>query len=154
MDDTRRIGSEWQGKLDDEAAIAHFIRTLLKAITPRDVAITALAEALAIPYGEAYRLWRDHPVVRAWRYACPCCGHRTLSQPRSFDICPVCFWEADPLQNAEPDYAGGANRLSLRQAQQNYATFGANETLALRYVRPPTPEERRDEDWRPLDSQN
>jgi hypothetical protein len=30
-----------------------------------------------------------------------------------FEICPLCGWEDDDIQNDDPDYAGGANKLSL-----------------------------------------
>jgi hypothetical protein len=66
------------------------------------------------------------------------------------DICPVCFWETDPVQSQDPDYEGGANRVSLRQAQMNYAAFGASEERFLRYVRPAHEGEARDEAWQPL----
>ena len=49
--------------------------------------------------------------------ACPCCGTRTLGRRKEYEICPVCFWEDDPIQDADPDYIGGANTLSLNQAR-------------------------------------
>lgn len=60
------------------------------------------------------------------KYACPCCGNKTLDEqpPGSYKICPVCFWEDDPLQFKDPDYEGGANGVSLRQAQKNFLEFG------------------------------
>ena len=61
------------------------------------------------------------------RFACPCCGYKTFfEKPNgSYDICDVCFWEDDSIQNDSPDYAGGANKPSLRQAQKNFMEFGA-----------------------------
>jgi hypothetical protein len=44
---------------------------------------------------------------------CPVCGEYTIDDP--FDICPACGWENDKFQNERPDFAGGANRLSLNQ---------------------------------------
>jgi rubredoxin len=40
------------------------------------------------------------------RYACSCCGYLTLDEqpPGTFDICPVCWWEDDPVQFDDPDY--------------------------------------------------
>ncbi|TPI26884.1 hypothetical protein FJW08_26050 [Mesorhizobium sp. B3-2-1] len=46
---------------------------------------------------------------------CPCCRSLVVSQPGSYEICPECGWEDDPVQTADPDYAGGANELSLNQ---------------------------------------
>ena len=76
------------------------------------------------------------------KYICPVCGYRTLGDSHGhFDICPVCFWEDDNLQCLDFDYAGGANRVSVNQARENYKKFGAKEKRVLPYVRPPRPEE-------------
>jgi hypothetical protein len=77
-------------------------------------------------------------------YRCPCCSFWTLERkpPGTFEICCVCFWEDCPVQFKDPDYTGGANRPSLRQAKANFKAFGASETRFLDKVRPPTPEER------------
>ena len=77
------------------------------------------------------------------KYQCPCCGFYTLEEPGgSFEICPVCYWEADAVQNENPDDAGGANRLSLNESRRNYQRFGACEEQFLQYVREPLPEEK------------
>ncbi|WAC40354.1 CPCC family cysteine-rich protein [Pedobacter sp. SL55] len=68
----------------------------------------------------------------------------------SYDICQVCFWEDDPDQLDNPNYEGGANRVSLRQGQRNFIEFGACELEMFRNVRQPTKEEQRDENWNPL----
>ena len=47
---------------------------------------------------------------------CACCGEGIISEPH--DICPVCGWEDDPVQNEDHDFAGGANRLSLNAYRQ------------------------------------
>jgi hypothetical protein len=39
----------------------------------------------------------------------------------SHDICGVCKWEDDPIQNNDPDYSGGANHISLNEAKQAFA---------------------------------
>jgi rubredoxin len=54
------------------------------------------------------------------RNACPVCGHRTLSERGTYEICSVCGWEDDPAQSSDPDLAGGANRESLNQARANW----------------------------------
>lgn len=53
------------------------------------------------------------------RFRCPCCDGFTLKEPdsSSFEICPVCLWEIDDLQIRDPNFAGGANELSLREAR-------------------------------------
>ena len=38
----------------------------------------------------------------------------------TYRICPVCRWQDDPVQARNPDYSGGANEESLREARANY----------------------------------
>lgn len=76
------------------------------------------------------------------KYKCPCCGYYTLEDdPGHFDICPVCGWEDDSIQSFDASYEGGANRISLNQARENYKKIGAIEECFLDSVRPPTDEE-------------
>lgn len=77
------------------------------------------------------------------RYPCICCGFltRDRASPGTYSICPVCFWEDDPVQAADPDYSGGANRVSLRQAQANFSEMGAKEARCVGMVRAPVAEE-------------
>jgi hypothetical protein len=86
------------------------------------------------------------------RYPCPCCGYLVFDDgPGSYDVCPICFWEDDLVQLRFADMAGGANAVSLRERQRNYATVGACEEGAVGYVRQPTADDQRDAGWRPLD---
>jgi hypothetical protein len=82
-------------------------------------------------------------------FPCPCCGYRTLEEPASgtFDICPICYWEDDNVQLADPDRAGGANAVSLREAQRNFAEYGASELRFRSCVRRPAPGDVRDPAW-------
>jgi hypothetical protein len=57
--------------------------------------------------------------------------------PGTFEICPVCNWEDDNVQAADPKLRGGANEMSLEQARLNFATFGAISKSALGRVRRP-----------------
>lgn len=75
------------------------------------------------------------------RYQCNCCGFQTLTASNDYEVCPVCFWEDDPVQNEDPQYTGGANSLALEQARHNYIEIGASQREFLNKVRPPTPEE-------------
>jgi hypothetical protein len=51
-------------------------------------------------------------------YPCSCCGFLTLSEPQgSYDICSICDWEDDEIQQRWPGYRGGANIDCLCQAQ-------------------------------------
>jgi hypothetical protein len=80
------------------------------------------------------------------RSPCPCCGFLTLADrpPGTYAICPVCWWEDDDVQARDPDHTGGANRLSLRQAQESFGRCGASDPEALSKVRPPTADEQPD----------
>ncbi|WP_407643969.1 CPCC family cysteine-rich protein [Dongia deserti] len=38
----------------------------------------------------------------------------------SYEICGVCNWEDDPVQSADLNYRGGANKMSLNEARQHW----------------------------------
>ena len=67
---------------------------------------------------------------------CPCCGYKTLDDGSIYDICDICFWEDDIVQFKNPDYEGGANTISLRQAQR------------LNSVRKPNENDVKDKQWK------
>jgi len=73
------------------------------------------------------------------KYKCPCCGYFTLDEKpdNTFQICDVCFWEDDGVQLHDPDFAGGANTMSLNQAKENYKKIGAVSERCKQYVRNP-----------------
>ena len=77
------------------------------------------------------------------RYPCACCGFITLHErpPGTFEICPVCNWEDDDVQFADPKAQGGANRVSLEEARDNFRTHGAAEPEFRDRVRRPTASE-------------
>ena len=83
------------------------------------------------------------------KYQCPCCGYYTFPEKPggSYDICPVCFWEDDAAQLRDEQYAGGANRVSLAVARENYASFGACEESMRDQVREPLEDEKSGIDW-------
>ncbi len=78
---------------------------------------------------------------------CPCCLCKTLSERGGFDICSVCFWEDDGQDDYDADVVrGGPNgALSLTQARANYRRLGACEARFVQSVRPPTADERPDD---------
>lgn len=85
-------------------------------------------------------------------YPCPCCGYLVFEEPPgSYGICPICFWEDDLVQLADPSYEGGANQASLLEAQDNFSEHGWCEQRVAPHVRPPAADDRRDPEWRPLD---
>jgi len=78
---------------------------------------------------------------------CPCCGYKSITD--TYDICGICRWEHDGWQQDNPDGRGGANALSLREAQRNYRKFGVSDKRRSG-ARKPKPHETKDPDWRPL----
>jgi len=86
-------------------------------------------------------------------YTCSCCGYKTKSTPYfgSYEICPVCFWEDDDSQVENPDMAGGANPMSLRDAQKNFKKVGACEIAMLQHVVKDRSGYELDSKWKALD---
>jgi hypothetical protein len=73
-------------------------------------------EAVVGSMAEFMREW----VVRA-RYPCPCCGFLTHDEePGDFEYCTVCGWQDDLSQLRFVSMGGGANRLSLIEAQAEF----------------------------------
>jgi len=50
---------------------------------------------------------------------CAVCGSGV--NPEDCGYCSVCDWDEDPVQEAEPDYRGGANKCSLNEAKAEWA---------------------------------
>jgi hypothetical protein len=46
--------------------------------------------------------------------------------PGTYEICRECGWEDDYVQFRDPDYRGGANSESLREARENYVNYGSH----------------------------
>ena len=65
-------------------------------------------------------------IGRVGRFSCPCCHYLTLNTqpPGSYQVCEICFWEDDIEQFNDPQFKGGVNRISLREAQRNFEAFG------------------------------
>ncbi|MFL5846001.1 MAG: CPCC family cysteine-rich protein [Solirubrobacteraceae bacterium] len=92
-----------------------------------------LDELLQRPWGrppawldEALAALAGHTTDDGVRYACPCCDALTLDEPPpgTHAICGVCRWEDDRVQFRDPDLRGGANRMSLREARDDYKDEG------------------------------
>jgi hypothetical protein len=97
----------------------------------RERLLQIVAEHLNLPR-------KKQDVETPQRFPCSCCGYLTMVRKPggTFDLCPVCFWEDDPIQIEDHDCEGGANIVSLRQAQ-HFREFGASERQFVDKVRPP-----------------
>jgi Cysteine-rich CPCC len=81
------------------------------------------------------------------RFPCPCCGYKTLPARSPCDeICEVCFWQDDFVDNHDTDVLG-PNRVRLSVARSNYERWGASEQRFVEHVRAPRPEEGPPEPW-------
>ena len=83
---------------------------------------------------------------------CLCCGYKTLDSDGYYDICPICFWEDDPLQKMNV-YDLGANKVSLIQAQKNYIRYGVCEKEFVKNVRKPNMQDKRDPNWKAINEE-
>lgn len=54
------------------------------------------------------------------RHKCPVCGKYEFEAYNCIDICDVCDWCDDAIQESNPKYEGGANKMSLNQAREAY----------------------------------
>jgi len=86
------------------------------------------------------------------KYPCPCCGYLVFDEsPGSYEICPICFWEDDLSQLRFPRMFGGANRVSLIEAQENYFRDGVSELRFRSNVRAAEVSDVREPQWRRID---
>lgn len=75
---------------------------------------------------------RGFKILKRW-YAerkntlCPVCKKYHFSTIKSYEICPICGWEDDCLQRKNPDFKGGANKMSLNEAIEIYKSGGKVE---------------------------
>lgn len=86
------------------------------------------------------------------KYPCPCCGYLVFDEsPGSHEICPICFWEDDLTQLRFPLMSGGANPVSLIEAQENYFREGVSELRFRSNVRAAEASDVRESQWRRID---
>jgi hypothetical protein len=71
--------------------------------------------------------------------------------PGSYEACAICLWEDDLVQLCDPGRGGGANVVSLTEAQANFATHGWCEERVAAHVRAPSATDVRDPSWRRLE---
>lgn len=75
-------------------------------------------------------------------HACPCCKNLTLQHRAMYEICPVCWWEDDGQDDPNEIAHASPNRVTLAEAQANYAAFGAKSEAHKHLARAPGRRER------------
>lgn len=77
------------------------------------------------------------------RFPCPCCGYLTMDElgGNTYDICPICYWEDDEFQNENPNFSGGANKVCLNEARENFKKIRVSSKEFSGLVRAPYPDE-------------
>ena len=45
---------------------------------------------------------------------CKCCGKHELNKNSLFEVCPICGWESDPVQEDNPNMEGGSKRVIIK----------------------------------------
>ena len=60
---------------------------------------------------------------------CPICHESEFERENDFDVCDICEWENDGVQMDDPDYAGGANYISLNQYKVRWQSRGVMEVV-------------------------
>jgi hypothetical protein len=85
---------------------------------------------------------------------CPCCGCIVFDgNPGTEEICPVCYWQDDLFGLLDPFSALGPNKVSLVEAQKNFALIGLCDPRYAN-VKNRLADPKRciiDEGWRPVD---
>jgi hypothetical protein len=103
-----------------EPMAAHWDPLLRSALRARYVGvINGYLEARLASLGIAEAVDGDVEVL----HVCPCCGYRTLDERGGYDICPVCFWEDDGVD--DPAAGSGPNHMTLAEGRDNFARLGA-----------------------------
>lgn len=60
----------------------------------------------------------ENTEFNSYPHKCACCGEGEISGIH--DICLICGWEDDEVQNYEQDFAGGANKDSLNEHREKF----------------------------------
>ena len=51
-------------------------------------------------------------------HLCPVCGKHRFTEYDSFEICPVCGWWDEQMQEDNPDWTDCSNIMSLNEARE------------------------------------
>ena len=60
-------------------------------------------------------------------HLCPVCGKYEFQTYDWYEICHVCGWEDNAMQNEDPDCAAGPNKMSLNDYRRAYLAEGIED---------------------------
>ena len=147
LPDGRSLRAAWSGANEEWFA---YTRENPNRVVAGRILGDVVHELLELPFfgrqqwfGDAIEELAGHDTSSGVRYPCPCCGYLTLSKAPggTYETCKVCFWEDDGVQLRDPNYRGGANKVSLNEARENFRQHGASEERFRAHVRPPQADE-------------
>lgn len=102
-----------------------------------DEAAEIIAETFSKSFGEGCKASDFYTTAEkilglTEKHLCPVCRKHCFSEQGSYEICPVCRWEDDPVQGKDHCFYGGANSLSVNESQLYYylKDGAASEKLA------------------------
>lgn len=58
------------------------------------------------------------------KHLCPVCRCFEFEKRLSFEICEICGWQDDILDENDPDAITGANSVELEEAKRQYKLYG------------------------------
>ena len=61
------------------------------------------------------------------KYYCAVCENE-IAEEDCYN-CFICGWDSDPLQEDNPDYRGGANRITLNEARLKWEAKRQSQSL-------------------------
>lgn len=116
----RENGIKWRPKAhnceirvyESNAGKHRYIGSFAKDVEPTAELLKLAKELAAKPAAEK----KGQKASSAER-VCACCG-APISE--KYEICEICGWEDDPVQNRDPEFAGGANKDCLNEYRRKY----------------------------------
>ena len=61
---------------------------------------------------------------------CPCCKQHHFQYQDFYESCPICGWQDDLVQRDDPNYPGGANKLSLNQFRKQWEATQTSDRVS------------------------
>lgn len=58
---------------------------------------------------------------------CPICGNKNMKD-NICDVCTICGWEDDTIQQSDHNYSGGANYLSVNESRIEFLLLHTRKT--------------------------